>query len=79
MIQITEHTRNVLLEVAKTKKIYIEGNFLKILKAPSGDIEFEKYLKVCKDKDIANRRKRLEITKQIHKCQNKKIVVVYNR
>lgn len=72
MIQITEHTRNVLLEVAKTKKIYIEGNFLKILKAPSGDIEFEKYLKVCKDKDIANRRKRLEITKQIQ-SQNKEL------
>ena len=34
MIEVTEHTRNVLLEVAKTKKIYVEGNFLKLLKAP---------------------------------------------
>jgi hypothetical protein len=67
MIQVTEHTRNVLLEVAKQKKVYVEGNFLKILKAPDGDTEFEEYLKVCKEKDSDKRRQRLEITKQIQK------------
>ena len=36
MIPITKHTRDVLLEVAKKKKIYVEGNFLKILQAPKG-------------------------------------------
>ena len=72
MIQITEHTRNVLLEVAKTKKIYIEGNFLKILKAPPGDTEFEEYLKICKERDTASRKKRLEITKQVQN-QNKEL------
>jgi len=72
MIEITEHTRNVLLEVAKTKKIYVEGNFLKLLKAPKGDIEFEEYIKLCKEKDKSTRRKRLDITKQVQN-QNKEL------
>ena len=73
MIEITEHTRNVLLEVAKKKKIYVEGNFLKILKAPKGDTEFEEYLKICKEKDVSTRKKRLEVTKQVQQ-QNKELV-----
>jgi hypothetical protein len=73
MIEVTEHTRNVLLEVAKKKKIYVEGNFLKILKAPKGDTEFEEYLKICKEKDVTTRRKRLEVTKQVQ-SQNKELV-----
>jgi len=72
MVEVTEHTRNVLLEVAKKKKIYVEGNFLKLLKAPEGDKEFEEYLKLCKEKDIAARRKRLDVTKQVQE-QNKKL------
>ncbi len=73
MIQITKHTRDVLLEVAKKKKIYVEGNFLKILQAPDGDVEFEEYLKVCREKDSTDRRKRLQVTKQVQK-QNKELV-----
>jgi hypothetical protein len=69
MVEVTEHTRNVLLEVAKSKKIYVEGNFLKILKAPKGDKEFEEYLKLCKQKDIETRRKRLEVTKQVQEAK----------
>ena len=72
MIEITEHTRNVLLEVAKKKKIYVEGNFLKILQAPKGDKEFEEYLTVCKDKDSTARKKRLSVTKQVQ-SQNKEL------
>jgi Fe2+ transport system protein B len=72
MIEITEHTRNVLLKVAKDKKIFVEGNFLKILKAPAGDKEFENYLHVCKEKDNDNRRKRLQVTKQVQ-SQNKEL------
>ena len=73
MIEITEHTRNVLLEVAKKKKIYVEGSFLKILKAPKGDKEFEDYLKLCKERDVATRKKRLQITKQVQ-SQNKDLI-----
>jgi hypothetical protein len=72
VIEITEHTRNVLLEVAKKKKIYVEGNFLKLLKAPEGDKEFEEYLTVCKDKDSTARKKRLSVTKQVQ-SQNKEL------
>ena len=72
MIEITEHTRNVLLEVAKKKKIYVEGNFLKLLKAPKVDKEFEEYLTVCKDKDSTARKKRLSVTKQVQ-SQNKEL------
>src|SRR6056300_1357990 len=70
MIEVTEHTRNVLLEVAKSKKIYVEGNFLKLLEAEDGDTEFAKYLQACKEKDATARRKRLEVTKQVQ-AQNK--------
>jgi len=72
MIEITEHTRNVLLEVAKKKKVYIEGNFLKILKAPPEDKEFEEYLKLCKEKDTATRRKRMDVAKEVQQ-QNKEL------
>jgi hypothetical protein len=74
MIEITEHTRNVLLEVAKKKKIYVEGSFLKILQAPPGDKEFEEYLKLCKEKDTANRRKRMGIALEVQQ-QNKDLLV----
>jgi len=73
MVEITEHTRNVLLEVAKKKKIYVEGNFLKLLKAPKGDKEFEEYLNMCKEKDTTARKKRLSVTKQVQ-SQNKELV-----
>ena len=71
MITVTEHTRNVLLETARTKRIYVEGNFLKLLKAPEGDTEFEEYLKLCKEKDLSTRKKRLEVTKQVQNQNNK--------
>ena len=73
MIEVTKHTRDVLLGVAKKKRIYIEGNFLKILQAPKGDTEFEEYLKLCKEKDSESRRKRLKVTKQVQQ-QNKELV-----
>mgnify|MGYP005989530643 CR=1 FL=1 len=72
MVEITEHIRDVLLEVAKKKKIYVEGNFLKLLKAPKGDTEFQEYLDLCKEKDTKNRRKRLDVTKQVQK-QNQEL------
>jgi hypothetical protein len=65
--------RDELLKLAKEKKIYLEGNILKVLSADAGDTEFIEYLKNCKDRDVASRRKRLEITKQIQ-SQNKDLV-----
>ena len=59
--------RDELLKLAKEKKIYLEGNILKVLSADAGDTEFIEYLKNCKDRDVSSRRKRLEVTKQVQK------------
>ena len=66
-MKIQKSTRDILLEIAKKKKIYVEGNFLKLIEPEEGDEEFEEYLKLCKEKDSTSRRKRLEVTKQVQK------------
>lgn len=71
-MEVTKEVKEVLLHFAKNKKIYLEGNILKVLKA-NGDAEFQKYLDTCKEKDTTARKKRLEVTKQVQK-QNKELV-----
>jgi len=66
--------RDELLALAKSKRIFLEGNILKVLKAKSGDTVFEDYLKNCINKDSTSRKKRLTITKQVQQ-QNKKLAV----
>ena len=66
----TKICRDELLKLAKEKKIYLEGNILKVLKADNGDTEFIEYLKICKKRDVESRKKRLQVTKQVQK-QNK--------
>jgi hypothetical protein len=56
---------------AKSKKVYIEGNFVKLL-AKTTDDEVKDYIEECKRKDLAQRRKRLDITKQVQ-AQNKEL------
>ena len=72
-MKVTPEITEVLLSFAKEKKVYLEGNILKILKAEEGDTKFQKYLDICKEKDTTSRRKRLEVTKQVQK-QNKDLV-----
>lgn len=67
-MKLNELSRDSLLKLAKEKKIYLEGNILKVLKGD--DTEVTEYLKQCKDKDVTARRKRLQVTKQVQK-QNK--------
>ena len=67
MKTITSVSRDALLNLAKEYKIYLEGNILKILKARTGDADFEAYLKACTDRDLSFRRKRLEVTKQVQR------------
>jgi hypothetical protein len=64
MIKIDKKTKDQLLDMYKAKKISLEGNILKVID-PDGDAEFETYIKESIEKDKDNRRKRLEITKQI--------------
>ena len=65
-------TRQQLLKLAK-KRIYLEGNILKVLKAEEGDTDFKKYLEEAKTRDKTSRKKRLEVTKQVQE-QNKELV-----
>ena len=65
-------TREELLKLAK-KRIYLEGNILKVLKAEKGDTELEEYLTEAKNRDKTSRKKRLEVTKQVQE-QNKELV-----
>jgi hypothetical protein len=58
-------------QVAAKKKVYIEGNFVKLL-ADTSDEEVRLYIDECKKRDQQNRRKRLDITKQVQK-QNKEL------
>ena len=72
-MEVTKEVKNVLLTLAKKKRIYLEGNILKVLKAKEGDTEFQKYLDICKEKDTTARKKRLTVTKQVQN-QNKELV-----
>ena len=72
-MEVTKEVKDVLLTLAKKKRIYLEGNILKVLKAEKGDIEFQKYLDICKEKDTTSRKKRLTVTKQVQ-SQNKDLV-----
>jgi len=56
---------------AKAKKVYIEGNFVKLL-AKTSDTEVKNYIEECKTRDLTQRKKRLDITKQVQK-QNKEL------
>jgi len=65
--------RDELIRLSKEKKIFLEGNILKVLAADKKDKEFNDYLNTCKEKDNTSRRKRLQVTKQVQK-QNKELV-----
>lgn len=59
-----------LLDLAKERRVYLEGNIIKIIKTDNED--FKKYLKEAKEKDNETRKKRLEITRQVQD-QNKQL------
>jgi len=59
------------LRKAKAKKVYLEGNFVKILsKVLPTDVK--EYVEECKVRDKNARRKRLDVTKQVQ-AQNKEL------
>lgn len=69
MIKLTDEIKKSLIELSETKGVFLEGNIIKLID-PDGDNDFAEYLKKCSEKDIASRKKRLDITKQIQ-IQNK--------
>jgi predicted RNase H-like nuclease (RuvC/YqgF family) len=62
-MKLSKQDKEQLLELAKSKNIYLEGNIIKLIEGD--DPEFEQYLKDATEKDRESRRKRLEITKKI--------------
>jgi len=74
MIVLDKDTKKLLMETLKTKNIGLEGNITKLIDAQD-DEEFKEYLKICIEKDISLRRKRLEITKQVQ-VQNKDLTTL---
>jgi uncharacterized protein YhaN len=64
MIKIDKNTKSQLLELYKTKKISLEGNILKVIDS-DGDSDFDKYIQESTEKDKDNRRKRLDVTRQV--------------
>lgn len=72
MIKLGKEVRKQLIQWRDDKQLYLEGNIIKVID-PEDDTEFASYLKDASDIDKANRRKRLEITKQIQ-SQNKELI-----
>ena len=64
MIKLNKETKKELIELLNSKNIALEGNIVKLFDS-EGDVEFDKYLKSCSDKDKDTRKKRLEITRQV--------------
>lgn len=71
-MKLNSETKAQLLEWAKTKNIFLEGNILKVIETDN-DEEFLKYIRFASEKDAESRRKRLEMTKQVQK-QNTELI-----
>ena len=71
MISFGKDIESGLISLYKSKKVALEGNLLKVIK--TNDKEFQQYLEEAKQRDNENRRKRLEITKQVQQ-QNKDLI-----
>ena len=72
-MKVDKSTRDLLLDIQKSKKIVLEGNILKVIEVDPSDVEFSKYIKESLDKDKETRRRRLDITKQVQ-TQNKDLL-----
>ena len=69
MIKLTPEIQKELITLSETKNLFLEGNIVKVINS-DGDDNFKEYLTKCVERDTANRKKRLDITKQIQ-TQNK--------
>jgi hypothetical protein len=64
-MKVDKAVRDFLLDIQKKKRIFVEGNILKILEPEESDTEFSTYLSNALEKDKDARKKRLEVTKQV--------------
>lgn len=64
-MKVDKNTRDLLLKLHSEKRVNLEGNILKLIEAEDGDTEFKSYLDESLEKDKNQRRRRLEVTKQV--------------
>ena len=70
MIKFCKEIKDQLIELAETKRLYLEGNLLKVVEDDPEDIKFTEYLETANKLDKETRKKRLDITKQIQQRNN---------
>lgn len=70
MIKLTDEIEAQFIEVSNSRKVFLEGNIIKLIE-PSTE-EFREYLVLATEKDAENRKKRLEVTRQFQD-QNKEL------
>ena len=61
-----------LRNIAESKKIFLEGNILKVIESSECE-EFSDYIEAATKNDVENRRKRLEMTKTVQE-QNRELM-----
>ena len=71
MLSFDKKTIEQLLKLYETRKIGLEGNITKLIQTDNED--FKRYLDTCIENDNENRRKRLNITKQVQ-SQNTELI-----
>ena len=64
MIKFGKDVRAQLMRLAADKKLYLEGNILKVIDTES-DADFAAYVQAASEKDKTSRKLRLDVTKQI--------------
>lgn len=69
MIKFSDTDKAQLIALADDNNIYIEGPLLKMIDSEE-DLKFKNYVSNAIENDQSNRRKRLEITKQIQSKNN---------
>ena len=72
-LKVDKTTRDLLLGIQEEKRLVLEGNILKVLEAEDGDVKFSTYLAEALEKDKAQRKRRLDVTKQVQ-LQNKELL-----
>lgn len=73
IINVEKDTREKLLNLYKSRGIYLEGNILKLISYETEDEEFNKYILESIKRDKDNRKKRLTFTKQVQ-YQNSELI-----
>lgn len=69
-MKVDKKTRETLLKIQQEKKVTLEGNILKLIEAEEGDVEFASYLYDAIERDKSQRKRRLEVTRQVQEKNN---------